>query len=88
MMIRPQIKIKFVPQDCWVGVFWKREARRLISIIYPWEREFFERKTLVVYVCLVPCVPIKVTWRRDRKVSLEEAHRLLDEIENEQRKRE
>jgi hypothetical protein len=39
------MKIKFVKQDLWIGVFWKRTNEKL----------FYK---ITVYVCLIPCLPI------------------------------
>lgn len=39
-------KVKFVPQDVWIGVYWKyKKAKKY-------------RNALEFYVCIVPCVPI------------------------------
>jgi hypothetical protein len=40
----------FEPRDLWIGVYWRYE--RLSTI---WR--------LDVYVCLVPCFPVRMTWR-------------------------
>lgn len=42
-------RIKFEPRDLWVGVYWDRRH-------HPPE--------LDVYVCLVPCFPLHVRFRR------------------------
>lgn len=38
------------PRDVWLGVYWNRERRGRM-----WRTD--------VYVCLVPCFPIRMTWR-------------------------
>ena len=43
------IELKFVPQDIWVGVYWKRDV-------------FYEDAAWDVYVCLVPMLPIHFSW--------------------------
>jgi hypothetical protein len=43
---RPRIRMKFVIQDLWLGVYWKQ-------ITYPQE--------LWLYICLLPTLPIIVT---------------------------
>ena len=58
------MKIKFVPQDCWVGLYWKRE---------PW---FLFRYTVTTwYLCLVPCFPI--IWETRKPFSLESAEETI-----------
>ncbi len=39
-------RVEWKPQDCWVGVFWKRS--------YPW--------ALDVWVCLLPMLPLHFGW--------------------------
>lgn len=45
------MKIKFVPQDCWIGLYWKTVERRP----FKWRRTY--------YLCIVPCFPIM--WERN-----------------------
>lgn len=44
------------PRDLWCGVFWTRETRRSEGRII---LDF-----LSVYVCLIPCFPIRMRWYR------------------------
>lgn len=44
-------RVERKPQDCWVGVFWKRD--------YPW--------SLDVWVCLVPMLPLHLGWKAQVK---------------------
>lgn len=46
-----KVKIYFEPRDLWIGVYWDRKGSILTH----------------VYVCLVPCLPIRFTWRHERK---------------------
>lgn len=44
--------IKFEPRDLWVGVYWDRE-----QVPGP------HYDITHVYICLIPCFPIHLTWR-------------------------
>jgi hypothetical protein len=44
---------EFKKEDCWCGVFWSRKSERPEY----WEGKRF-RRTLHVWVCLIPCFPI------------------------------
>jgi len=49
------MKIKFVPQDCWVGLYWKTclpEGRWVTKTDY----QLHTKKTW--YLCLIPCFPL------------------------------
>ena len=42
------------PRDIWVGVYWSREYSKVAKHeAYEW---------LDVYVCLVPCFPVRLTF--------------------------
>lgn len=43
--------IKFDPRDLWVGAYWNVER-------YPFEYVFN------LYVCVIPCFPIHLSWTR------------------------
>lgn len=44
-------KIYFEPRDIWVGVFWKHEpATQGWQWLKYWD----------IYICLIPCVPIRI----------------------------
>jgi hypothetical protein len=50
------IKLEFKLEDAWVGVFWKHSCRM---------NEFCGRKIIKktdVWICLVPCLPLHITW--------------------------
>lgn len=40
-------RLEWKPQDCWVGVFWKRD--------YP--------RSFDLWVCVLPMLPFHVSWR-------------------------
>lgn len=66
-----QLRFEFKPEDLWVGAFWKRTVEPAVPVTY-----YDENKKLVVYdhelvwtrkrvdlwVCLVPCLPLHLTW--------------------------
>lgn len=49
-MIGLQIKLEFKPRDLWIGVYWEREERLFIWNLYN------------VWICLIPTLPIHVSW--------------------------
>jgi hypothetical protein len=55
------MKVKFVPQDVWIGLYWKTETEG-----GRWQKtgtyEVWEKRTY--YLCLLPCLPI--IWSRVR----------------------
>jgi hypothetical protein len=53
------VVLEFKPQDCWIGVFWKStvEGRPHFSP----EEAWWVRCD--VWVCVVPMLPIHLTWR-------------------------
>lgn len=57
------IDVGFRPtwQDLWIGVYWKKNS----------EETSVGRRTIVdVYICLLPCVPVLVsfvTWKRSEE---------------------
>lgn len=50
MSLFRRLRIKFVPQDVWIGVYWEKPGVRF-------------RESRKVYVCLIPCFPIIYTRR-------------------------
>lgn len=51
---KPKIKIYFEPRDIWVGVYWSR-SQSLTQLV----------DILRVYICIVPMLPIRLTWTID-----------------------
>jgi hypothetical protein len=47
----PSVSVIVEPRDLWVGVYWDVVASLLGNPI-----------ALDVYVCVVPCLPIRLTW--------------------------
>ena len=47
----------FEPRDLWLGVYWDRPM--------PLEMGYgFLMRTLHIYICVVPCLPLKITLTR------------------------
>ena len=46
------MQVKFVPQDFWVGLYWKSKTIGGFGGARRWKT--------TVYLCLIPCLPI--TW--------------------------
>lgn len=73
----PTFDIKFVKQDCWLGLYWKRKdlpavchCGDIVDNHYPWNAnhdpvpmEPLEEET-TWYLCLIPCLPI--IWKTYR----------------------
>jgi hypothetical protein len=48
---RLSVRWLFEPRDCWIGVFWNQS----------WDKdEYFT----LVYICLLPCLPIVFCWKQ------------------------
>ena len=55
-------RLEWKPEDLWVGVFWKQDnSRDSLLVAFPFA---FDRYDL--WLCLLPCLPIHVTWYRER----------------------
>lgn len=59
----PQIDLLWEPRDLWVGVYWKRGEQ---AVHYIPGRVVLEDH-LSIYVCLIPCFPIKLLWSQPLK---------------------
>jgi hypothetical protein len=57
-----QIQIEFKPQDCWVGVFWKRTHYAAFTTRFGWSVP--RRRMTDVWICLVPMLPLHISWCR------------------------
>jgi len=42
------------PRDIWIGVFWNRTSGERLLNDY-----------LLIYVCIIPCLPIAIAWREN-----------------------
>ena len=54
-----KIQIKFVKEDCWIGVYWKSLVQ--FNCVRPDHGETGDdmcRRYKKVYICIVPCFPI------------------------------
>jgi len=54
------IGLLFEPRDLWVGVYWTDTIYRALGI----DNRYHETTWREVYICLVPCLPIKLLWKR------------------------
>lgn len=70
---RWKITLEFKLEDLWVGAFWKSLWSMGYEIVYPEctkrfpsshpDRDYYaERTAFDLWVCLVPCFPIHLTW--------------------------
>lgn len=50
------IRFEFKLADMWVGAFWRKEANYWVTVYDVW-------------VCLIPCVPLHITLRKDNRVN-------------------
>lgn len=50
-----KVRLEFKPQDCWVGVFWKTTPKAN----YQFRTD--------VWVCVLPMLPIHLSWFRSKK---------------------
>jgi hypothetical protein len=53
-----KVKIKFVIQDMWIGLYWKHH--REISHLRTYH-------AYAVYVCVLPCLHIIISWTTTTK---------------------
>ncbi len=60
-----KIRIEFKLADMWIGVFWKRSPGQIpchestATKAWMWGKDII---TTHVWICLLPCVPIHITW--------------------------
>jgi hypothetical protein len=57
-----RIRLEFVPADCWVGVYWRRKTE---PAGYGTVRTPGTMSRLDVWVCVVPCLPLHLTFFRN-----------------------
>lgn len=67
-----RIKVEFKPQDCWIGVFWRRKLWMLDKDNSITLLRTTPPSPLVphydVWICLLPCLPIHLSWNNRGKV--------------------
>lgn len=63
---RLRVRAFFEPRDLWVGVFWTVDTHALND-----EWRVVPQRVLRVYVCILPCFPILVTWRTPVRLEVE-----------------
>jgi hypothetical protein len=69
------MKITFVPQDCWIGLYWKTSGgyhRTLDGLMV-------KHHAVTFYLCLIPCLPICWTWKRHRLATSDELIMLMNQ---------
>lgn len=54
-----KIRIEFKVQDCWIGVFWRREVDEVTDYGGSVAAVFI---TQHIWICLVPCFPLHIWW--------------------------
>ena len=57
------IKIKFVKEDCWIGLYWKKTFSTWNQNI---PSELARPITTKFYLCIIPCFPI--IWSTHQKI--------------------
>ncbi len=61
------------PRDVWLGVFWDHDEAKITRP--DWSGvDYYERLTL--YVCLLPCLPIRLRWLRPATRAAQQPPRL------------
>lgn len=51
-------KLEWQPRDLWVGIYWRAVALKTVT---------WEYRALHVWVCILPCIPIHLTFRREKE---------------------
>jgi hypothetical protein len=56
------LRIKFIKQDCWLGVYWyiRKTPTKIYDVIRNKETNCVER-SLRIIICIIPTLPIIVT---------------------------
>lgn len=52
-----RVHIEFKKEDCWIGVYWEHEW-----MTYRGNPDKRERLFTSLYICIIPCLPIKITF--------------------------
>ena len=57
-----KIRVEFKLEDFWIGVYWRQTPQT--SYDYFNETEHLIGWQYDVWVCLLPCLPVHITWER------------------------
>lgn len=57
-----KIRIEFKLEDLWVGAFWKSKWQMCLPVGDSPSRSEYERSSFDLWICLIPCVPIHLSW--------------------------
>ena len=60
----PKVALKFEKRDAWIGVYWNRSP----LFMFEGGSMYIEADLTEVYVCLVPFLPLKISWIKRRKL--------------------
>lgn len=67
-----KVRLEFKLADCWVGAYW----RSTYCVGHPktWmerngDQQGWFRGTWDLWVCIIPCLPLHVTWVSERNYS-------------------
>ena len=58
-----RIRIEFKIEDFWIGAFW----RSTFDAVGP-SRKDWVRATYDLWICLIPCFPLHLSWERPDRV--------------------
>jgi hypothetical protein len=58
---RLYVELEFIPQDFWVGMFWRRIMCSTDEGPQPLATD--------IWLCLVPCLPIHLTYWHDVRIN-------------------
>lgn len=47
-----KLRVEFKLSDCWIGAFWRTSYN-----------EWNQRYETDLWICLLPCVPLRFTWK-------------------------
>jgi hypothetical protein len=57
------IKLLFEPRDLWIGFYWDLEKE--VTTVFSGD-ECYRTRRLLVYITLLPCLPLRLTFERSR----------------------
>ncbi len=61
-----QIRLSLNKHDLWIGAYWKIDGHTY------WQDSdgYTLQDRVTIYVCLIPIIPIKISWDTERKENL------------------